>query len=353
MVRFGIELVPDRPVMQIVELAQLAEQSGFDNIWVTDHYNNRNLWCTLTTIALNTRRVFIGPGVTNPYHTNPALSAAAAVTLNEISNGRAVVGLGAGDRVTLETLGIDWRLPVTAVMEGLMAIRALTSGEQYTMKGRVFSFRNTRLDIFKRNKASSSQASQYSLVPSIHGQPERIPLYAGVQGPQMLRRVSTIVDGVLINASHPKDFSLAVKIIRESAQEAGRDPQHIDIAAYTVFSMAESREQALSGHARLIIAYVVAGASESALNRHNIDVEDSQQIARELARGDFKKAQELVTDDMIESFAIVGDKTQCISRIEDLLKEGVTHFVMGSPLGPKRDVAIRQFGSEVIPYFRV
>ncbi|MHA1653757.1 MAG: LLM class flavin-dependent oxidoreductase, partial [Candidatus Thorarchaeota archaeon] len=57
MVLMGIEFIPDKPVSTIVDWSQLAEKVGFDHVWITDHYNNRNLWCTLTAIALNTSHV--------------------------------------------------------------------------------------------------------------------------------------------------------------------------------------------------------------------------------------------------------------------------------------------------------
>ncbi len=352
MVRLGIELVPDRPVAEIVECARLAEEVGFDHVWITDHYNNRNLWCTLTAIALNTTRVKIGPGVTNPYHTNPALSAAAAVTLNEISNGRAVVGMGAGDRVTLETLGLKWRRPVTTVIESIHAIRKLTQGKRLSMDGAAFRFRRAKLSSVPKRPLVDADGS-----PVLdNGRPvkvaPKIPLYAGAQGPMMLERVAPHVDGILINASHPRDFEAAMSSIRKGLEGTGKRIEDLDIGAYTAFSIASTRERSLEGDTRTVVAFIVAGSPDAVIERHGFTIEQRDRLAGLLERGDFAGAEEAVTDEMIESFAIAGDTDYCIERIERLIETGVTHFIVGSPIGPDRREAIMQIGRDIIPYFQ-
>ncbi|MCF2137020.1 MAG: 5,10-methylenetetrahydromethanopterin reductase [Candidatus Thorarchaeota archaeon] len=352
MVLLGIEFVPDRPVKEIVECARLAEQVGFDHVWITDHYNNRNLWCTLTAIALNTSHVKIGPGVTNPYHTSPALSAAAVVTLNEISHGRAVVGMGAGDRVTLETLGLKWHRPVTTVIESIQSMRALIQGKRLTLDGKVFQFRRAKLSSVPRRPLLDESGKAVYKDGKVVKTAPHIPIYAGAQGPTMLRRVAPYVDGILINASHPRDFDAALKSIRTGLKGTGRDISDLDIGAYTAFSIAPTREEALSGDTRMVVAFIVAGSPDEVIERHGLTIEQREQIARLLENGDFDGASQAVTEEMIESFAIVGDRDYCIERIEDLLKTGVTHFIVGSPIGPDRREAIKMIGRELIPYFK-
>ncbi len=352
MVLVGIEFVPDRPVEEIVECARIAEGAGFDHVWITDHYNNRNLWCTLTAIALNTSRVKIGPGVTNPYHTNPALSAAAAVTLNEISHGRAVVGMGAGDRVTLETLGLKWRLPVTTVIESIQSMRTLIQGKRLTMDGKAFRFRRAKLSSVPKRPLIDKNGRIVRKDGEVVKTAPHIPLYVGAQGPTMLRRVAPYVDGVLINASHPRDFEVAMKWIRKGLNGSGRSISELDIGAYTAFSIASTREAALSGDTRMVVAFILAGSPDSVIERHGFTLEQREKIAKLLEHGDFEGAEQSVTEEMIDSFAIVGDRDYCIDRIERLLKTGVTHFMAGSPIGPDRREAIKLIGREIIPYLK-
>jgi len=74
--KFGIEFVPDTKISKLVSLTQLSEESGFEYVWITDHYNNRNVYSVLTAIAMNTKTIKMGTGVTNAVLVSPAWTAA-------------------------------------------------------------------------------------------------------------------------------------------------------------------------------------------------------------------------------------------------------------------------------------
>ncbi|MFW9870572.1 MAG: 5,10-methylenetetrahydromethanopterin reductase, partial [Candidatus Thorarchaeota archaeon] len=331
--RIGIEFVPDKPIEKILKWTKLAEEAGFDNVWITDHYNNRNVWATLTALAMNTEKIMMGPGVTNPFHISPALTASAAVTINELSNGRAVIGMGAGDKVTLNALGIKWDKPVSAVVESIMYMQALTAGDKFKHDGKVFKVKKAKLAIVKKKEVMDEKGK-----PIMEGDKPlkvapKIPIYAGAQGPMMLKETAKVADGILINASHPKDFDLAMEKIKEGVEEAERDIRDIDVTAYASFSIGKTREEALEGDAKIVVAFIVAGSPDVVLERHNLDMDACNKVRELLGEGNFKDLPGAITDEMIDAFAVVGNKDQCIKRIEDLGKVGVTQFVVGSPIG--------------------
>ena len=352
MVRIGIEFVPEKPINKIVKMTKLAEEAGFDNVWITDHYNNRNVWMTLTAIALNTEKIVMGPGVTNPYHINPALTAAAAATLNELSGGRAVLGIGAGDKVTLENLGIEWKRPVTAMVESITGMRTLLAGKRLSMDGKVLKVANAKLANVKKIPVLDANGNPVMK----DGKPKKkapyLPIYAGAQGPMMLKRTAQVADGILINASHPRDFDLAMKKIKEGVDKAGRKLDEIDVTAYASFSIGSTREEAVKGDAKIVVAFIVAGSPDAVLERHGLNQDDCDKVKGLLAKGDFGGLPGAVTDDMIDAFAVAGSKDQCIERIDEILKIGVTQFVVGSPIGPDKKDAIKQIGKEIIPHFK-
>ncbi|MFX1484165.1 MAG: 5,10-methylenetetrahydromethanopterin reductase, partial [Promethearchaeota archaeon] len=316
--RIGIEFVPDSPIEKIVKLTKLAEEAGFDNVWITDHYNNRNVWATLTALAMSTEKIMMGPGVTNPFHISPALTASAAVTINELSNGRAVIGMGAGDKVTLNSLGIKWDKPVSAVVEAIQYMQALTAGNKFKHDGKVFKVKSAKLAIVKKEEVLDSKGKPIMKGDKPLKVAPKIPIYAGAQGPMMLRETAKVADGILINASHPKDFDLAMENIREGVKEAGRDIGDIDVTAYASFSIGKTREEALEGDAKIVVAFIVAGSPDVVLERHNLDMDACSKVRGLLAEGNFKDLPSAVTDEMIDAFAVVGNKDQCIKRIEDL-----------------------------------
>jgi len=327
MVKFGLELVPNIPLEKIVKFSTMAEEGGLDTVWITDHFYNRNVYIALTAVALKTSRISLGPGVTNPYVVNPVWTASAVATLDEVSGGRAILGIGAGDRVTLEKLSIEQKVPLSAVRESVQVIRSLLSGETVTIDGRFIKLKDVGL-AYKPGRV--------------------VPIYIGAQGPKMLRLASKVGDGILINASNPKDFEYALKIVREAA---GDRLGKLDIVAYTCFSVDEDREKARKKVVP-IVAFIVAGSPEIVLERHGIDKSRAAEIKEALGKGDFPGAMSKVTDDMVEAFSIYGTPEDCISKIEELVKVGVTHVVFGSPLGAKKAAALKLITERVVPAFR-
>ena len=126
--KFGIEFVPNEPVFKIAAYAKAAEEAGFEYTWITDHANNREVYSTLAVLALETKKIKIGAGVTNPYTRNPVITAASIATVHEISGGRAILGIGPGDKMTFNALDIDGGKPLTAVKETAGVIRELLKG---------------------------------------------------------------------------------------------------------------------------------------------------------------------------------------------------------------------------------
>ena len=123
---YGIEFVPGNVnVKQVVNFCKLAESKDIDYAWITNHYNNRHCYPTLAAIAQATTTLKMGPGIMNSFTDTPAAMASFACTLNEISDGRAVLGIGPGDLSTLPKLAIAVEKPVARLEEAIAQIRKL------------------------------------------------------------------------------------------------------------------------------------------------------------------------------------------------------------------------------------
>lgn len=323
---FGIEFVPSDPVLKLAHYTKLAEDNGFDNVWITDHYNNRDVYTTLAVLAQNTNRIKLGTGVTNPYTRNAAITAQSIGAINEISGGRAILGIGPGDKATFDAMGIEWTKPLTTVSETVAVVKEYFSGKKVSYEGERVSINGAKL-AFK---------------------PGNIPIYIGAQGPKMLELSGKIADGVLINASHPKDFEFAIKQINAGAKAAGRNPKDIDVGAYACFSI-DKKEEKARNEAKVVVAFIVAGSPDAVLERHNIDVAAKKDIGGAIAKGDFGSLMGgMITDDMIDAFSICGTPDVCNSRIDELKKIGVTQIIVGSPIGPNKEKSIKLIGKEII-----
>jgi 5,10-methylenetetrahydromethanopterin reductase len=330
MVRFGIEFVPREPYWKIIYYTIQAERGGFNNLWITDHFNNRNVYVTLSTAAIYTRSITIGSGVTNPYMVNPVFTAQAIATLNELAPGRVVLGIGAGDKTTLESVGMEMQRPMAAVQEAVEIFRKITSGENVIYKGEVFKTAGAKF-LFKPVG--------------------KIPVYVGAQGPKMLELAGKIGDGVLINACHPKDVEYAVGCVKEGVKAAGKEFDEVDVAAYTSFSVHEDIKKADKA-AVPVVAFIVAGSPSQLLERHGIDVKKAEEIKEALKANDWGRAFGGVTPEMISTFSVCGTPDMCIDRIAELLKSGISQFVVGSPIGANVRKAIDLVSEKIIPHFQ-
>lgn len=325
---FGIELLANEDAQTLTKLIKFAEDNGLEYAWITDHYNNRDAFGLLTYIASRTDKIKLGPGVTNPYTRTAAQLASAIATVNEVSGGRAVFGIGPGDKVTFDSLGIEWEKPLTTVKETVEVVRAFTRGGKVSYDGDVCRIKGAKLS---------------------YGESD-IPVYIGAQGPKMLALAGAIGDGVLVNGSHPRDFEYAVSVLKEGAKSEDRDFSMFDVGAYTSFSISSDMDAATKA-ARPVTAFIVAGSPDAVFEKHGISLDDVEKVRAGFKKG-FGDAVAAVTDEMLDAFSICGTPDKCIERIEELIKAGVTQIITGSPLGPKKKDAIELIGKEIIPYFK-
>ena len=318
--KFGIEFVPNQPLDEIVKLVKLAEDVGFEYAWITDHYNNKNVYETLALLAANTETIKMGPGVTNPYVRSPAISASAIATIDEISEGRATFGIGPGDKATFDALGIEWTKPVSTIKAAIADINTLLSGEK------------------------TEAGAQLGGVKAVQ---EHIPIYMGAQGPKMLETAGEIADGVLINASNPKDYEAAMPMIKKGIEAAG--DKEFDVGAYTATSIGADSDAAKNA-AKIVVAFIAAGSPPQVIERHGLPEGFNEKMGGFLAKGDFGGAIGAVTDEALDAFSVCGTPDEFIPKIEGLAEMGVTQYVAGSPVGKDVEESIKLLGDVIASF---
>lgn len=127
--RRGIWAFPSAPVADLVSAAVHAEAAGFDEFWLGDEGPARDPFIALTAIAAATKRLRLGIAVTNPYLRHPLTTAIEAMTVDELSDGRMVLGMGPGGQVALGPVGVERVRPLAAVRAAIRLIRAVSKGE--------------------------------------------------------------------------------------------------------------------------------------------------------------------------------------------------------------------------------
>ncbi|WP_435361041.1 5,10-methylenetetrahydromethanopterin reductase [Haloarchaeobius sp. DFWS5] len=307
--RLGIELTPEHPMDELVATARAAEDAGFDTVFASSHHFNRDPFVVCDRIARETA-LDVGPGVVNPYETHPVSLASRMGTLDETTDGRAVFGIGAGDRSALSNLGYDHDRPLRRVLETFKVAEQLWAGERVDHDG---TFR--------------AQAAELNFDVG------EIPVYVGAQGPHMIRMAAKHADGVLLNGAHPRDFAWAANRVAEGLDERPDSRGEFDFAAFASVSVAED-EGAARAAARPPVAFIAAGAADPVLDRHDIDHGAARAVGDALADGDFDSAFGAVTERMLDAFCIAGTPGQVGEQVAAVL-EYADSFVAGTPLGPE------------------
>jgi 5,10-methylenetetrahydromethanopterin reductase len=312
----GIELSPDDPIPEIVSQGVTAEDAGYDVVFVSCHYNNRDPFATLTRLADATERIRLGPGVANPYELHPVTLAGKTATVAELSGGRAAFGIGPGDPSTLRNLGLDDERGLRSVLEAFKIAQDLWAGERVTHEG-----------TFEADDAGLNFET-----------PGEVPVYVGGEGPHMCRMAGKHADGLLFNGSHPDDLAWARDRVEEGSADRPDDRGAFDLLAYASVSVAHDAAAA-RGAARPPVAFIVAGAAPPVLDRHGIDADIAEAIGDRIAAGAFTEAFDLVTGEMIDAFSVAGTPETVVDRMA-ALREHTDGIVVGSPLGPDPAAAV-------------
>ncbi len=291
---------------ELKEYGRIAEEAGFESLWVTERYFHEETFSLLGFLAAATQTIKLGVGVTNPYSRNPALLAMASATLDRICGGRFLLGLGRSERFVIQDrMGIPYTKPRSTMEEAVTIIRGLLSGERINATEGSFRLKSVRLAIEPVQK--------------------KLPIYLAAIGPKALRLAGAIADGVLLNAYVPTSYvSYAVEEVRTAAKEAGRDPSSIDIACMLVVRLTDDPNSLwLSLKQRLVRLLDEPHVGEILLEKGGFDPAILGSL-RVLAKEDGgKEAISLISDEMVESFYLVGPAAKCKERIAEYRQAGV------------------------------
>lgn len=295
--RLSVNLMPEAPVGELVELAVLAESLGYRRCWVYDEgLVTRDVYVTLAAIAGATSTIRIGPGITNPYVRHPGATAAAIATLDEMSGWRAFVGIGAGGGITLGPLAIDRRKPLTTVEQMVGVLRRLFAGERVDLDGDVFSLANAHL---------------------AYGRAGTEIILAG-RGPKMTALGARIADGFNLSYIHKELLADHCAALRSGA---GDRPFTITYSTMVATTDAELAE------ARAALTFRLVDSPPEVKAMIGMTDADTAAIRAALAEGGTAAAAHLVREEWVPSFVICGTPTDAAAELASLMDaHGIDEF---------------------------
>lgn len=327
---FGFAALVDTPMPEFAERARLIESLGYDYLWVPDERLLRNVYVSLTVAAQSTNTLRIGSAVTNPYTRNPALTAAAIATIDELSGGRTILGLGAGGG--LEAYGLQRESPVGHIRETIEIVRRLTAGGAVDYRGDHFSLVNTQLDFSPRRQ---------------------VPIFVAARGPKTLELAGELADGVIIGGfAKPQGIQYAMDRVSAGMRRGGRSPDDMYKVAWCFVSVSPQREDAREAVGRMVMAAMLS--SRPILEE--IGVQLPAELREELERAEWHFAAvpdiaRHLTDEIVDAFAIHGTPTECTERLVEIAESGIEQiaFVALPARGLTVEDTARSLATEVIP----
>ena len=314
--RLGLILWPDRDIRQLGDLAAVAEDAGFDDLWWPDHYFARETASTLAVCATRTSRLRLGTAVTSPLLRHPALLASLFATLAEASDGRFVGGLGPGGFELASQLGVKIRSPLGAMRETLEMLRSLLAGE------RVEALDNPLFPVVDAGLG-------FAPVPP--------PIYIAARGPRMMELGGELADGIITHSLVASFVDFVVERVRSGEQSAERVPGTCQIALWMEFELDEDVSRARE-RLRSRCLYMAGGEySTDMIPLYGLDVDRVMRL-RQAVRNRDPDAARLVDDDMVDAFSIGGSVDRVVDRIDAVRRAGVGELILslGEGVTPAR-----------------
>ena len=296
----------------VAAFAARAEELDYDSVWTGELWG-RDAFVALTRAAEATDSVDLGTAITNVYGRSPATIAQAGATLDEASDGRARLGLGTSTPKAVEDLhGMAFDNPPRRMHEATELVKLFLDSE-----GRV---------------GYDGEIFEVADFPSLG---RDVPVYAAALGPANRRATGRTADGWLPHNIPFEHLSDAFETVAETAREAGRDPDDIEVAPYVPSAVSDDRAEAIRA-ARGHIAYYV-GSGEGYRKAVAQSVPDGADAVAEAWRdGDREGARAAVTEEMIAGLTVAGTPEEAREQFDavaalDVIDEPLVVIPDGSP----------------------
>ena len=308
-VSFALQLASQ--TKEIQEYTVLAEKNGYESVWIPEAWG-RDAFTLLAVLATMTESIQLATGIVNVFSRTPAIVAQSIASLDDISEGRAILGLGASGPIVIEHWhGLEFKNVLTRTREFVEVVRLILSGSRADYDGEVYKLRDFSL-AFRPPRS-------------------RVPIYLAAIGPANSCLAGEVADGWLPVFASAALLETAEVWLAEGVSRAARERTEVTVAAYIPTLLGPQAPNLLRRH----IAFYVGGMGSyyfrlmvrSGWEREARAIRDRWRAA---AR---KEAAELVTDEMLEALTVTGDVTAARARLQEFRRQGVDLPILAMPHG--------------------
>ena len=327
---FGVVLQTNPPASRVVELARQAENYGFDYVWTFDsHILWQEPYVIYSQILASTRKVIVGPMVTNPATRDWTVTASTFATLNDMYGNRTVCGIGRGDSAVRVTNGSPTTL--ATLRDAVHVIRELGNGREVEYKGSVLRFP--------------------------WGARSRLEVWVAAYGPKALALTGEVADGFILQLADPDITAWSIAAVRAASERAGRDPAAVKICvaapAYVGDDAAHQRDQCrwfggmVGNHVADIVArYGADGANVPKALTDYIAGRQGYDYNEHGRAGNTHTA--FVPDEIVDRFCLLGPAADHVARLTVLKEMGVDQFAIYLQHDAK-EATLQAYAEHVMP----
>ncbi len=308
---FGFNLYPET-TNDFIKSVVRAEELGASSCFIDDSGMKFDPFVMLTAAARETNRIQLGPCTTNPVSRHIGITARAIATLNEVSNGRAVLGIARGEG-SLKPFFMSPASPIN-LGKAVVLLRRLFAGELVN---------------------SSDEQFQLSQAKLSYGIQKKVPVLVAATGPKMLRIAGRFADGVIISVgTDRRSIQYAIEEINKGAKEAGRDPNSVLRFLFVFSSISENHDEAVANAKPKALWFLLHARNlcdllkiDDSLYRKKVSEIGAHHSLSDILRSRRDIADEVVTPEIVDAFTLSGTKNECSEKVKQVSMDGVDRIV--------------------------
>lgn len=309
--KLSLAFQTDKPITAYGALAAQAEAYGFDTVTVYNDMLYQPAWLPLMEMARATRHVQLGVAAMNPFTCHPLNLAGNIALIDEMSNGRAYLGLARG--AWLDFVGIEPAHSVTALREAMECVRHLLRRSTDSYRGNIFSL-------------AGGDALRWNILRT------DIPFLLGTWGEQTIRACLQHVSEIKLGGTaNPALVKKLRAFVDAECRAIGRTPESVDIVVGAVSVADRDGDAARRLAKREVALYLpVVAALDTTLH---LERDFIAALRVHAARGDYEQAARLISDDLLQKFAFAGTPAEIAAQTRALFEAGAARIEFGTPHG--------------------
>lgn len=297
-------------INQVLNCSQILSKTSAETIWIPETWGMEN-FSMLSMVSQKTQSQKIGSSIINIFSRSPAVIAMGAVTVDTISNGRLVLGLGTSTSAIVEDFhGSEFKNPVLRMKEYVEIIKLILTGKSVNYRGEIFNLKNFTL-LIKEPR-------------------EKIPIYLAAVNQQMVELAWKVGDGVIFYLRPLDEMKKTIETMQLKRK--------INVSCQFITCVSKDSELAMDKCKKTLAFYVSVGKIYREFLAKNGFQNETRNIFEEYKKSGFISNHELVTDKMINALTVTGDPETCVSQLQRIKETGVGQPIMQfNPIGDVSD----------------